>query len=281
MAMAGKSLVRKGRTVFWISIALVCAAIGTTLLLANDMRNLKAALRHFDVAWPIDTPAQPDAPVRPAPAPKLQTTGRKPPEPAPPPVRLRANFYEPEKPEILGSFQRQVYVGGPELCALLNDAGFINAGWLTSRFNADIAACFSERKLAATNPEAQGSLFLSVKGSPDGSINAIRMKIFWLDNADGQTLKRELIEALRIVIQKTHWTDFLDAIEPIDKLEDFNVDGFGADLTFSKEDGGSDSHGFLLILSMDGQDPAQLRTRSYFDRKAWLHLPGHLTTPQE
>ena len=279
--MAGKPFVKKGGTVFWISIALVCGAIGITLLLANDMRNLKTVLRHYDIAWPFDAPVQLDAPVRPTLAPKLQTTERKPAAPALPALRLRANFYETEKPEILGGFQRQVYVGGPVLCALLNDAGFTNTGWLTSRFNPDIAGCFSERKLATTNPAAQGSLFLSIKGSPDGSIGAIRMKIFWLDNADGQTLKRELIEALKIVIHKTHWIDFAHAIDEIDKLEDLEFGGFGANLKFSREDGGNDSHGFLLILSMDGQDPTLQRTRSYFDRNTWLPLPEHLITPQK
>lgn len=279
--MAGRPLVKKRRTVFWISIALVCATIGATLLLANDMRNLRSVLRHFGIVSPIEEQPQTEAPAQTLPAPKHPKTARMPAAPAVPEAHLRADFYEAEKSEILGSFLRQIYISGTDLCALLNDAGFLNTGWQTSQFIPDTAACFSERKLAATNPLAQGSLFVSIKGSPDGFIDAIRMKIFWLGDADGQTLKQELIQALKLAIDRTHWSDLEEAVTRIEELDVVELGGFGANLTFKMEDGDPDSHSYILTLTLDSRDPAQLRTRSYFARSNWMPLPDMFTTAWE
>ena len=192
--MAGKPFAKKGRSVFWVSIALICAAIGTTLLLANDMRNLRAAFRHYDIAWPFDA----------APAPVATSPPVKEKKRLPQAIQLPDRFFETAKPELLGRFQRQVFLAGPDLCALFNEAGIANTGWQTSPFNPNSSECISERKLVrAENPDDIASFFLSMKGTPDGAVKVIRIKLILPNNTDGEAMKHELVEAVRILIGKT------------------------------------------------------------------------------
>ncbi|MDI7862317.1 DUF6030 family protein [Rhizobiaceae bacterium n13] len=234
------------------------------------MRNLRTAFRHYDIAWPFD------APLQQSPAPNRQTTDKR----ASQPIQLPDGFFQTERPDSLGRFQRQVYLTGPDLCALFNDAGIANTGWQASPFNPNTFECISERKLVRMeDPDNYASFFLSMKGTPDGAVNVIRMKAILPDNADGRTMKQELVETIKVLIDNTHWNDFAPAVEKIAKLEDFELGRFGVELKFSREFG--DSRGFNLVLSLAGRT-TELQTRSYFDRNKWLRLPQHLiSTPKQ
>ena len=269
--MAGRAFKRKGRSVFWIAIAVICGAIGATLLLANDMRHLKAIAQHYDLKWPFATRQDEDAVRRDLKRKRLQTRA----------VDLPERFFDTAKLESIGTFQRQVYIPGPQLCALFNDAGIVNDGWQSSPYAGNSAECLSERKLVPEDdPDNFASFFLSVKGTPEGTIRVMRMKLMLPDTADGLKMKRELIDALKILIDKTHWTDFAPAIDKVEKLEDFEVANFGVDLKFYREFG--DTRGFNLIFTLSGNDPALKRTRAYFDTSRWLPLPRYvISSPEE
>lgn len=269
--MSGKAFKKKRRSVFWIAVAIVCGAIAATLLLANDMRNLKAVFRHYDLKWPFVSREDESMIRRDLKSKRLPAR----------PFELPKHFFETAKLESIGAFQRQVYIPGPALCALFNDAGITNAGWQTSPYNNKTSECLSERKLVADDdPDNYASFFLSMKGTPEGTINVMRMKLMLPDTADGEKMKRELVDAVKILIDKTHWTDFAPAIDKIERLENFEVANFGVDLKFSREFG--DTRGFNLIFSLSGNDPELNRTRAYFDARRWLPLPRDvISAPEE
>lgn len=262
----------------WILAALVlgvCAAILSTLLLANDRRNLHRLLDHYQIAWPFDPVPATTVADQPqdlkSDRPKLQVPASV----FTPPPRMLAAVAD----DALGGFARTILMQGPALCGLLAKAGIDNNGWTVSPYDPQGSECLSEQRVDdADGLGGFASYFLSIRGRPDGAITAIRMKLVTPETVAGAAMKVKFLQALNIVVDQSGWRDFGAVIGAVTRLEAFEASHFGLQLSFKPEFTNADRFN-LLLLPADGE-PAIKRTREFFEGKGWLASPGAEALPR-
>lgn len=242
--------------------AFTCAIIAT-LLLANDMRNLRILLDRYDLEWLIvETPPQPPG--------TRAVTGRR---LAAVPLAIPARFFAGPEMAALGAFVREVRANGGELCAAFQAAGVDNQGWQQSQFDRKTFECLSETLLPAKAEGAQNaSFFFIIKGTPEGEVSSIRMKLVAPENADGETVHRLLIKTLEQLIEKTRWLDLAPALASAEALADFTAVRFGLSFRFTHEFSAPRSYNLIILPTV--REPAVSRSRTYFDSPQWLKLPA-------
>ncbi|GEO83490.1 MULTISPECIES: DUF6030 family protein [Alphaproteobacteria] len=243
-------------------VAFVCA-IAATLLLANDRRNLRALLDRYVPERLID-----DSPRQPAGTHALK--GRR---LTPVQVAIPARFFATPEAESLGSLVREVRAKGEELCAAFKAAGIDNQGWQSSQAGGKTYECLSETLLPAAQEGAQdASFFFIVKGTADGEVGSIRMKLVAPETADGAVVHRMLVKALEQLIEQARWLDLAPAIESAKALADFTAVRFGISLRFTHEF--TAPHSYNLIVMPTSNDASVNRSRAYFATQDWLPLPA-------
>lgn len=268
--MMTRQPVRKhGLWVFGALVLGVCVAILSTLLLANDRRNLRLLLEHYQITWPADPVAKPVV------AEKLPEVRSDRPE-APVVVHtVPARLLAPLAGDELGSFVRIFRMQGPVLCALLAKSGIDNNGWAASPFDPQSSECVSEQRIDdADGLGGFASYFLSIRGRPDGEISAIRMKLVTPATVAGAAMKAKFLQALNIVIDQSGWPDFGAVIGSATRLEEFEALHFGVNLSFKREFTNADR--FNLLIVPGDNEPAIKRTRDFFDGKGWITSPPEI-----
>jgi hypothetical protein len=262
---------RHGKWIFGALVLGVCAAILSTLLLANDRRNLRTLFDHYGVAWPFDRAAVivPPADVkRPRPAPQK------------PIVSVPTRLMDPVAVDQLGGLARSMLISGPALCDLLARGGVDNKGWIVSPYDPQSFECLSEQRL--DDPEDAGgfaSYFLSIRGRPDGQITAVRMKLVTPETVAGAAMKVKFLQALNILIGASGWQDFGPVVASATRLEEFEATNFGMSLGFKREF--TNPRRFNLIIMPSNSEPAIKRTREFFEGSGGLpSAPGGDTLPR-
>ena len=248
---------------FAVLLVAFALAIIATLLLANDRRNLRALLDHYDLHWLLaETPRQP--------AGTRALRGRR---LAAVPISIPARFFAAPEDTALGTFVREVRASGFELCAAFKAAGVDNQGWQQSQFDRKTFECLSETVLPAKEEGAQNaSFFFIAKGTPEGEVGSIRMKLVAPETEDGETVHRLLVKALEQLIEQARWLDLAPAIANAEALTEFTAVRFGLSFRFTQEF--SAARSYNLIILPTSRDPAVKRSRAYFDTAQWLTLPS-------
>jgi len=256
---------KHGKWLFAALVLGVCVAILSTLLLANDKRNLRVLLNHYHMAWPFDP-----APVTVAGATPQDSKSRRARVPAPVvTVTVPPRMLAPAAVETLGGFARTMRMQGPALCALLAKGGIENNGWAISPYDPQSFECLSEQRVDdADGLGGFASYFLSIRGTPDGEISAIRMKLVTPETVAGAAMKVKFLQALTIVTDESGWRDFGAVVGSVTRLEDFEARHFGINFSFKREFTNADRFN-LLILPAD-TEPAVKRTRDFFGGEGWL-----------
>lgn len=263
---------RSSHLLFGVLVVVTLSAIVATFLLANDMHHLRSLARRYGLDRLFAEPSGTEAPVA--------LKGRRlEPVPVEVPRYFFTDFIEP----AAGTFVREIRIRGPALCTELNRAGLKNPGWRPSEYDSRTSECLSETRFAAPDAATdtdggEASLFFIAKGTPQGDVRSIRMKLVAPAGMPGETAQAWLVEALSEIIDRTTWSDFAPAADAARHLVDYSAVHFGISVEFSRDFVITDGYNF--ILAPDGRSPLVRRTRAYFSPDGWLPLgPGEPRLP--
>jgi hypothetical protein len=249
---------KKSRAVFWIAAMVITSAILATVLLANDMRNLKALAQHYHISL-----FQQNVEITRKPAPTIRI------KPKPAQIRLPQHAFDLSGPAVRESFIRMWNITGETVCARLTDAGFPVGAWKQSDLDAGTYECSYETQ-DATSADA-ASFFVIVRGTASGEISGMRIKVIIPDTEAGKALKDKFVAVVGRLVKESQWTDFNAALDPIGRLENVTLAAFGAKLTFFHEF--EDNRRFNFILELERRTPEQRQSSGFFDKTKWLPFP--------
>lgn len=253
---------RRSRIVFWIAAIAILSAIVATALLANGERNLRAIAERYHITW-LNLTLPP--PPRPPPhingkaksIPVLPRAGK-------PAARLLADLQAAP-----AAFLRHWKISGETICGRIAQAGVAVGQWHQGDLDSSTFECSYETPIADNAPSEQPSLFIIVRGLPDGEVDNVRIKVILPDTPAGNTLRQQFQTLVRMLVQETQWRDLGEAADQIDKLENVTVSAFGAKLVFSHEF--ANPRRFNLILDLDKPNKDQNATAAFFDTSK--HFP--------
>lgn len=250
-----------GRWLFALLVLAIASAILATVLLANDMQNLRAVYRHYGLPWPFE-----DKQVERAPR---TLKGKR---LAALPIKLPDHVLAAPDVANLGALVRDIRRPGELFCAAFAENGMQNGGWQPSQFDSTTFECLSETLIPSTDGSAQNaSFFFIAKGDPEGNIGSIRMKLVAPDTDAGKKVHAMLVRAVELLIEQTQWGDLSAAVDHATRLEDFQAVRFGLSFKFTREF--TAPNRFNLIVLPTGKTPAIKATRAYFARQDWLPVP--------
>lgn len=245
---------------------MIGAAILATVLLANDMRNLKTILGR-------DAPVQAGNP--PPPPPQRTALPPKPKPAAPPRFAAPRHAFDAPVPETVATFLRHWAISGADLCTRLSQAGLATEPWAPSGFDAATFECSHMSETA--KPAGAGdpaSLFLIARGTPSGAVTNLRIKLILPEGDAGKPVGEQFAAVLALLARESRWSDL--PFTQVGSLQDATQAAFGAKLSFAHEF--DDPRRFNFILSLERDTPEQRRTGAYFDREKWLPLPPTATS---
>lgn len=254
---------KKSALLLFVALLVIFAlVIAATLLLANDKRNLRLLFDRYDIDWLDANEMSPPSGTR-------ALRGRR---LAPVSVSLPARFFAQPESQSLGAFVREVRAKGQDLCAAFKDAGVNNDGWRPSQFDGKTYECLSETVYASKEEGGQAaSFFFIAKGTPEGEIGSIRMKLVAPETPDGETVHRLFIKAMERLIVEARWLDLAPAVTNAETLTDFTSVRFGISFRFTHEFTAPRSYNLSILPA--SRDPIVERSRTFFDTDGWWPLP--------
>lgn len=253
---------RSGLLVFGLLAVLLLGAIGATVLLANNYRNLNLLFARFGHA-PIDTTPRPRE-LRP-----YEMKGNRLPRP---------KGIIPERlldPVAFGQtqFVRTIRKPPEMLCEALRRSGFETAGWKAGLFDQQSWECQSYREFpdASDGANPASSAFLSIRGNAETRVSSFRIKLNIENPATRDRVTDAVIAAIGVFLDEVRWEEAPDIFADIRALEEFDLIRFGNRIQLKKEFGETPRYNFIVT-------PDRTRGRGsylpdYFDRSRWLKLP--------
>lgn len=263
---------KKSKAVFWIAAVVIGSIILATVLLANDMRNLRALDRRYHLnLFPRPEQQAATSPAKAARSKRSPTAGAA---PAKARSEKTTHLFDAPVDTLLSAFVRNWRISGQALCADLVKFGLPVGEWRQSEMGTGTSECsYAIEKRAYGNANA-ASFFIIARGKPTGELDSIRIKVIMPDNPDGKAIGGTFVDAVVLLLNDTHWLDFQTALDAIGKLQDVTLQAFGAKLSFFKEFQSNNS--FNLQLELRRTTPEQIRTATVFDKARWT-LPSPLS----
>ena len=254
--MEKKQKGRSGVAFFLSAVALIFTAILTTVLLANEQRNLKQVLTAMGLQDVLRdaTPAPPPEPVHPRP------TKAEPPRVLLP-ARMFADLRTPEQ-----QFIRQIRSDPRALCEGLREAGFRELAWKSAESGR--WECSSLVPFARLGAEPSSSIFILVKGSDQDEITSFRVKLNIEHSEDNQAVTSAAATAASVFLKQVHWADSESVTLKIQALSEFDLKRFGSRIQFKRESGDTPRYNFLA--NQAARRRAKSAAELYFDREKWL-----------
>lgn len=257
-------LKRRSRIVFWIAACAILSAIVATALLANDRRNLRAIAEHYHITWLDVAPTA--APIEP---PRAKRTGRIAVAPLTG-ISVHLHLFA-ELHATPSTFLRRWKVSGETICARIAQAGIPVGAWKQGDLDSATFECSYQTPVSEAATADRPSLFVIVRGTPNGDVANVRIKAILPETPAGADLNRQFQALVRVLIEETQWSDLNGATDQIEKLENVTQTAFGAKLAFSHEF--ANPRRFNMILDLDKPTMDQTATAVYFDTPRWLALP--------
>ncbi|NLS06477.1 exopolysaccharide biosynthesis protein [Rhizobium sp. P32RR-XVIII] len=254
---------RKRRAALWLMVAASLSVVGGTVLLSNDMRNLRTLAARFGYELPDESVVVHT---------EVETT--KPPiQPNPAPVRLdfSKRLLEAPRIELAGGFLRTWRTTGPTMCEALRKAGIETTPWRPSAFGSSAYECSFQEVYKQDEERPLSSVFLIVRGDRKGAIFNMRAKIVGPATDGAGRLDPSVMRIFDTMLAQPHWLDFSDTLAAIREMKDVKEDGFGASVSFTREFTSENS--FNFIVTIKAAPGPQLRTRAYFSRERWMTAP--------
>lgn len=253
---------RSGPVVFGLFAVVLLGAIGATVLLANDYRNLNLLLARLGYD-PID------------PSPRrrelhsYEMKGNR--LPRPKGLVSERLIALPEKTDA--RFVRAIRKAPEALCAALRQSGFANSGWKAGLLATDSWECQSYREFpdASDGANPPSSVFLSIRGNAETRITSFRIKLNIENGATRQPVTDAAVTAIEVFLEEVRWEDAPEIFADIRALTEFDLVRFGNRIQLKKEFGETPRYNFLVT-------PDRTRARAagppdYFDRSRWIPLP--------
>lgn len=262
---------RRSRAVFWIATIVIASAILATVLLANDKKNLRAVARHYHITW-FDGWLLTSVPLAERPVVAVKAKPKL--APVKTEIRLPEHMFEVEPAATEPSFVRSWKISGEDLCSKLVEAGLPVGKWKQSGFDTGTYECSYEKQEGKGADAA--SFFVIVRGTAEGELSNVRLKVILPDTDAGRTFREKFVEAVTMLVKQSQWPDFEAALDPVGRLENVTLAAFGAKLTFSHEF--EDARRFNLVFDLERTTPQQRRTGAYFDPDKWLPGPPQAET---
>ncbi len=262
-----------GKLFFLISLLVIFAGILTTVLLANDGRNLRLLLRYFDVEIPATITLSPvqEEPVRFRPVRGTRL----------PPARMALPTYafaDMKSPQQM--FLRTIRSDPRSLCDEVKEAGFRGMDWVISSSNRDNWECSSLTTLLPStdgNGAAQSSIFVFIKGDGENRVTSFRVKLNIERPADSGPVAALAADAAMIFLERVQWENSEEVVRLVRSLKEFELDNFGSRIRFRKEMGDVPRYNF--IASQAPGKPRKSPVAAYFDRERWLPLSDDYKAP--
>ncbi len=256
---------RSGLVVFGLFAIVLLGAIGATVLLANDYRNLNLLLARFGYD-PLEAKPRERA-LRP-----YEMKGNRMPRPE---GLISDRLLTPVTP-MQTQFVRTIRKAPEALCEALRRGGFVNSGWKAGVFDQQSWECQSYREFAdardGTNPPS--SAFLSIKGNAETRVSSFRIKLNIENPATQTQVTDAVITAIEVFLDEVRWEEAPDIFENIRALKEFDIVRFGNRIQLKKEFSETPRYNFTVA-----PDPTLNRGSylpDYFDRSRWLPLAEKL-----
>jgi hypothetical protein len=264
MARVGMTQRKQGRSgliVFGLFAAVLLGAIGATVLLANDYRNLNLLLARFGYA-PIKAEPEQRA-LRP-----YELKGNRMPRPK---GLIPERLLVPTTP-MQTKFVRPIRKEPEALCEALRRAGFVNSGWKAGLLDKASWECQSYREFprADAGAAAPSSAFLSIKGNAEARISSFRIKLNIEDKATQGAVTDAVIAAIRVFLDEMRWEDAPEIFADIRALKEFDIIRFGNRILLKKEFSETPRYNFIVTPDRNRNRGSYLP--DYFDRGRWLPL---------
>lgn len=231
-----------------------------TVMLSNDMRNLKAVAHRMGLDWVLKTPVA----AKPAPQKAFRSA-----EPAI--ISLSPHLLEEPHEELVGGFLRVWRITGPAMCKILRDTDIAAGAWAPAVFDAGAFECSFERIYEKQEDRILSSLFLVVRGNPDGTMANIRIKIVKPKTGAYGLLDANIFHVFETILTQLHWMDCRNALAEIQQLKDVKAECFGTSINFAQETINSGS--FNFTLSLRAASGPETKTQNYFSPERWMPLP--------
>jgi hypothetical protein len=257
---------RYGALIFTLVFIAIAGGIIATVLLANDSRNLRLALRQF--GYEERTMVIPKQGA-------LEAFKGKRIDGAA--VQIPGQMFVAPTLDRDSAFLRSLdNKDGEGLCVLLRKKGFDMTPWEGGAFATSVLECSYENKVAnPKKPDDPSTFFIMIKGNAAGDLLSARAKVV-ISSFDAQAeLAKRTADALQAFAAHTNWLDLEAELPKVARLESFTIASHGVTVKFQKEF--SANGGYNLILAASAPlTPAQRRTRDYFNRALyWTMLPEH------
>lgn len=266
-----------GKLFFLIALLVIFAGILTTVLLANDGRNLRLLLRYLEIEVPAEitlssssSPKQED-PVRFRP---IKGTRLSPARMALPTYAF-ADMKSPPQ-----TFLRAIRSDPRSLCDQVKEAGFRGMDWVISSSNRDNWECSSLTTLLPStdgNGAEQSSIFVLIKGDGENRVTSFRVKLNIERPADSGPVAALAADAAMIFLERVQWENSEEVVRLVRSLKEFELDNFGSRIRFRKEMGEVPRYNF--IASQAPGKPRKSPVATYFDRERWLPLSDDYKAP--
>ncbi|OLP59569.1 hypothetical protein BJF93_20345 [Xaviernesmea oryzae] len=287
---------RSARNFFFIMLLFISLAIGLTVLLAEDMRNLKFLMARFGLdsthvvarlyeltSFSSSTPPE-ASPL---------TTVRKSERLAALQIRLPSLMFRDLKAPQQ-SFLRRILDPPAGICQAFDKAGFNPMAWEPSAeglggqgasgfecsvimpvgkppLRPSIAPSKAANALAEEDPAPeQSSVFIYVHGPRLDAFDTFRIKMNIEHPEDREAVLRLASRAAALFFKQVQWEDAGDIASRILHAEEFDQRKFGSRLQLKKEFGETPRYNFLAAEARRSQ--ARAPSERFFDREQWLPL---------
>jgi hypothetical protein len=256
---------KRGTLFFWFLFLVIAAAIGATVLLANDRRNYHRLARALGI--PIT-----ETMVIPKPGTMEKFKGKRLKGVQ---VMLDSYVFMPEIKGWEGAFLRNMHKDGETLCELFDRLGFKMSQWQPGTFSRKVRECWSEATIANPDkPDEPSTFFLMIKGAPDGTLLSTRVKFIFTSEAARAELTKKATQVLTEFAKATNWLEIDAEKYKVTSLTPFSTNLSGLSAKFSSEFGGAGRYN--LIFAKAGLNVMQRRTEAFFDRERFYPLlPEH------
>lgn len=270
MAGRAKAERRGGRLFFWFAFLLVVAAIIATVLLANNRRNLDRLLQALPaipgltrIQGPATGLIKGDRTVR------VMKGRRVPAATIVAPQKLFASLDAPEQ-----SFLRAIRSDPRALCDRLKDGGFPDIAWSKSAAGGGSWECSSMLSIGAPADDGrvQSSVFVSVKGAGEDTVDSFRVKLNIERPEDRAEVSKTGAAAAAAFLRQVQWAGDGTVIERVQSLQEFDLKDFGSRIQLRKEFGSVPRYNFLASEAFSRH--RRTGADRYFDRALWLAYNG-------
>lgn len=254
-----------GPIVFGCLAIVLMAAIGATVLLANDYRNLNLLLARLGYA-PID------AGSRARTLHSYEMKGNRLPRPK---GLVSARLIAPAE-HVRARFVRTIRKAPEALCEALRQSGFANSGWKAGLLATDSWECQSYREFpdATDGENPPSSIFLSIRGNAETRITSFRIKLNIENGATRQAVTGAAVTAIQVFLEEVRWEDAPEIFADIRTLMEFDLVRFGNRLQLRKEFGETPRYNFLVTPDRSTRTGGT-GVPDYFDRSRWIVLPDN------